>query len=231
MGIVPSKPLDRALFYQAHNGPFADHASAIGISAAEAADLAAKVTAALAAIDAQKVAQEAAEAATLDVRNAVTSMSIAGAAVIKKIRAKAEAGGGNAVYSLAKLPVPGTPAPVGKPGLVEGLKVELNPDGTLDLKWRAKNPPGCKGVIYQLYRKVESTGEFTYLGGSGQRSFTDATVPAGVPSVTYKIQGTRSTAVGKVAEFTVNFGVGSGSGARTMSVSAVNTGTPAKIAA
>jgi hypothetical protein len=56
----------------------------------------------------------------------------------------------------------------------------------------------------------------------------DVTVPAGVPTVMYQIQGTRSTAVGVVAEFIVNFGVSSG-GAITATVA--NATKPAKIAA
>ena len=42
------------------------------------------------------------------------------------------------------------------------------------------------------------------------RSFVDATVPAGTPSVTYQVVAVRSTAIGVAAQFTVNFGVGGG---------------------
>ena len=55
------------------------------------------------------------------------------------------------------------------------------------------------------------------IGASGTRSFVDATVPAGTPTVTYQVQAARSTAVGLAAQFVVNFGVG-GSGERVASV-------------
>jgi len=61
-------------------------------------------------------------------------------------------------------------------------------------------------------------GEFTYLGGTGMKEFTDATIPAGSAQVTYQIQATRTTAVGPWAQFNVNFGVSSG-GEMTASVS------------
>ena len=37
-----------------------------------------------------------------------------------------------------------------------------------------------------------------------------ATIPAGTPTVTYKVQAVRSTAVGTAAQFVVNFGVAGG---------------------
>ena len=46
------------------------------------------------------------------------------------------------------------------------------------LTWKCNNPAGCNGVIYQIYRKVEATGEYTFVGGAGQRKFTDATPPS-----------------------------------------------------
>jgi hypothetical protein len=97
------------------------------------------------------------------------------------------------------------------------------------LAWRCNNPVGCTSVIYQIYRKVEASGDYSYLGGAGARRFVDLTVPAGVPSVMYQIQGTRSTAAGDAAEFVVNFGVNTG-GAMTATVSAAR-GMAAKIAA
>ncbi len=105
---------------------------------------------------------------------------------------------------------------------------ELMPNGTLNLTWKCNNPSGCTNVIYQVYRKVESTGEYSYIGGTGERKFTDMSVPQAVPSVMYQIQGTRSTAIGDAAEFIVNFGVSSG-GAITATVA--NATKPAKIAA
>lgn len=104
------------------------------------------------------------------------------------------------------LSVRGTPGPVGPPGTPGEFRVTLSADGTLDLGWRCKNPRGCVGVMYQLYRRI-GTGEFTYIGGTGTRRFTDTTVPAGVTGVTYQIRAVRSTSMGPSAQFNVNFGV------------------------
>ena len=90
------------------------------------------------------------------------------------------------------------------------VKATLKPNGTLELGWKGNNPPRCNGVIYQIYRKIDAAGTYDYLGGTGSRKFVDVTLPSGVPSVLYRIMGTRSTAVGDVAEFVVNFGVTGG---------------------
>ena len=230
MSVVPNKIPQRIQFFEEHLAPFTTNATAIGVTSAEVTDLQTKTAAARSAFDARQAQQQAAEAATLALRDAVDAMSVAGSVLIKKVRAKAESVGGNSVYTLAELPAPATPSPVGPPGLPFQLVATLKPNGSLELTWKANNPAGCNGVIWQVYRKVESTGEYAYLGGTGSRKFVDLTVPAAVPSVMYQIQGTRSTAVGDAAEFIVKFGTTS-SGAMTASVVEDTTPPPAKIAA
>ena len=142
-------------------------------------------------------------------------MTLAGTEIIKAVKAKA-ATGGNAVYTLALLPVPATPTPVPPPGTPTDFVAALNPDGSLKLRWKCANPAGSSGTIYQVSRRV-GTGGFAALGGTGLRSFDDPTVPAGVAAVTYQVQAVRSTAAGVPAQFLVNFGV-TGSGESFASV-------------
>ncbi|HEV7302244.1 MAG TPA: hypothetical protein VGN72_23095 [Tepidisphaeraceae bacterium] len=228
MGMVPERKQEKIAFFETHVQALLTNATAIGTSTAAVTDLQTKTQGARTLYQAQLSAQAAAKLAVQAADQAVEQMAIAGAAVIEQVRAKARMSG-DGIYTLAGLPAPATPAAVGNPGEPTQLKVTLNTNGSLDLRFACKNPAGCHGVIYQVYRRVASTGEYHYIGGSGQRSFTDTTVPAGVPSVMYQIQATRSTAVGKVGEFVVNFGV-TPTG-MTTTVSSANTGTPAKIAA
>ena len=217
MSVVPKKKIDMIEFYENHVGPWTTNAVAIGTSASAVTDLDTKTDTARAKWVARQAAQASAEAATIELNVAVEVMATAGAAIIKQVRAKAEMSG-DGVYALAQIPVPATPSPVGAPGTPSNFKVQLRQDGTLDLRWKCANPAGCDGTMYQVYRRVGSAGEFTYLGGSGEKEFTDATVPAGASAITYKIQGVRSTAVGEWGEFNVNFGTGSG-GAATATIS------------
>ena len=124
------------------------------------------------------------------------------------------------------------PGPVGDPGTPSDFVAQLRADGALLLKWKCHNPTGADGVIYMVHRSIDG-GASTYIGGSGQRKFIDATVPGGVSTITYTIQATRTTAVGVAADFLVKFGTDSG-GAATVSVDqAAPKGPtpPAKLAA
>jgi hypothetical protein len=228
MSLQPENIADRIQFWEDHTAPFSTNAVAIGITSTEATDLQTKTEAARAAFDARQAAQQAAEAATLALYEAVEAMSTAGAALVDKIRAKAKQVGGTSVYTLAQIPAPATPSTVGNPGTPSGLKVELKPNGSFGLGWDCSNPPGCKGVLYHVYRQIEATGDFAFLGGSGNRKFVDSSVPSGIQTIVYKIQGVRTNAIGEEAEFIVRLGT-SPSGQMTAMVTA--KGAEPKLAA
>ena len=102
------------------------------------------------------------------------------------------------------LNVPKTPSHPGNPGTPFKFKASLTATGALDLTWKCTNPTG--GTVYQIFRKVDA-GEPTYIGGSGNKKFTDGGVPAGTSKVTYQIQGVRSSGLGAWATFDVQFGM------------------------
>lgn len=223
MPIVPKSIADEIAFFENHNTPWSTNALAIGTTTAAVTALATQTAAARAAYNAQQAAQNAAKAATLTLKGAMDAMGIAGSDIIKSIKTKA-ATAGDSVYALAEIPAPATPSPVGPPGTPSDFKVALNADGSLKLTWKCTNPGA--GTIYQIYRRVGASGEFTYLGGVGSKSFVDNTLPAGSSAVTYQMQAARSTAVGAWAQFNVNFGVG-GSGATIVSVTEARPAAPA----
>ena len=103
-------------------------------------------------------------------------------------------------------------SPVPPPGTPTAIRATLGGDGSLTLAWKCNNPRGASGTMYQVYRRATAAGEFTYLGGAGEKKFVDATIPAGAAQVTYQIQAVRSTAVGPWAQFNVNFGAVAGGG-------------------
>ena len=229
MGLVPPKALDRVQWYENHTPTFAANAVAIGTTTTATTDLATKTAAAR---DAYNEAQTAADTARLKTQawhQAAVAMSTAGSAIIDQIRGKAKISG-DGIWTLAGLPVPATPAPIPPPGTPNTPKIELKSNGSLLLKWKCANPPGSQGTFYYVWRKVGDAGEYTFLGASGGREFTDATVPSGVPSVTYQIQATRTTAAGDAAYFLVQFGTTGGGGA-TLSVTSIDGDGPKKIAA
>jgi hypothetical protein len=98
------------------------------------------------------------------------------------------------------------PAPVGELGQSRDFEATLSVSGSLGLKWKNSNPRSASGVVYQIWRRASATGEFVYLGGVGEKKYTDETIPAGSSEITYQIQAVRSTSVGPWAEFTVRLG-------------------------
>ncbi len=107
------------------------------------------------------------------------------------------------------LSVRAAPTPVntlGKPGK---FTVTLDETGALALQWKCAHPR-ASGTVYQIWRRIGAQGEFVFLGSVGRKRFTDGTLPAGTPAITYQIQAVRSTAAGPRAQFNVNFGTNGG---------------------
>ena len=220
MSVMPPAKVARIEFCENHVAPWTTNAVAIGTTAPAVTDLESKTLAARNAFNAQQAAQQAAKAATNDFNLAVQAMTDAAADIIKQIKTKA-AISGNGVYSLAEIPAPATPTPRPPPGPITDFIVTLDGNGALNLKWKCINPPGASGTIYQVWRRIGASGDFVYLGGSGSKTLVDDTLPAGSASVTYQIQGVRSTTTGPWSQFNVNFGV---SGAGVMTASVVEVG-------
>ena len=103
-------------------------------------------------------------------------------------------------------------SPVPAPGAVSNFTATINGDGSLTIGWKSANPAGAQGTMYQVWRRVGTAGAFAYCGGTGAKTFVDATVPPGTTCLCYQVQAVRSTAAGPWAQFNVNFGVGGGSG-------------------
>lgn len=212
MGVMPDKKVEKLGFCEAHVEPWTDNAVAIGSSAPAVADFSTKTTAARAAYVAKQAAEEAVRNANANFDLALLAATTAAADIIKQVRAKA-ATAGNSTYTLASLPIPATPGPIGPPGTPEGLKVALNPDGSLKLTFKCPNPAGSTGTLYHVFRSATgASDDYDFVGGAGEKKFTDSTVPSGTSIVYYKIQAVRTTAIGVAGEFIVRFGNGAGEG-------------------
>ncbi|MDB5321714.1 MAG: hypothetical protein JWN40_3345 [Phycisphaerales bacterium] len=185
--ILPSIRIDRVTFVENHTATWQTEATAIGTSTSAVTALTTKAVTARAAYNAHILAQAQAKAATQVFYDAVAAMTTDATAIIRQVKAKA-ALSGNSIYTLALLPIPATPTPVPPPGTPTDFRVALQSDGSLQLKWKCPNPAGSGGTTYQVSRKTGTTGDFIMLTTVGARSFTDPTIPAGTPSVTYRVQ-------------------------------------------
>jgi hypothetical protein len=160
-------------------------------------------------------AAAAAKAATTANRESLQQLRRSTAELLNFIKAYAlSQPNPGAVYAAAQIPPPGQPSPVPPPGTPFDFRVELLQSGAITLRWKCANPAGGTGTLYEVRRRDGFSGPFAFVGASGQRSFTDETLPAGVAAVVYQVTAVRSTTRGNPAQFIVNFGAaGAGQGA------------------
>jgi hypothetical protein len=236
MPVLPKTRIGQLEFFETHQPAWAAAADEIGLTAAQLAALAARTAAARAAYDQQQAAISAARAATLRFHLASAALHAEGAGALRSIRVTAGAdgggaGGGDDVYSLARIPPPAARGRIGPPGTPFDFRVQLLPAGGLRLTWKCRHPRGAVGTLYEVRRRVEvaataalllddtngeivagrsATGSgrsrgFEYLGSTGVKSFTDRSLPRGAASAIYELTALRSTARGQPARFTVQF--------------------------
>jgi hypothetical protein len=150
---------------------------------------------------------------TLENKNAAREALIANAKLLAAI-IQATPTVTNGQRAALGLSIRETPTPLGSLGKPSDLTVTLSETGALDLAWKCTSPRAT-GMTYQIFRRNAPDAEFTFIGGTGDKKFTDNTLPAGSSQVTYQMQATRSTAVGPWASFNVNFGVTSSGALKT----------------
>lgn len=206
MGVTPNTRLGKIEFYESHLSVWTANAAAIGLTAPMVTALGVRVAEARAAYNAAEEARAASKAATFTFHLDTDGMADLGAGLIRTIKNFAENNNDPNVYSLAQIPPPQPAGPTPPPGRPFELTVGLLQTGALELKWKCDNPSGTSGTVYEVQRRI-GNGQFAYIGVSGNRSFTDDTLPQGSSSIIYQITAIRSTQSGPAAQFVVNFGV------------------------
>jgi len=183
--------------------------AAIGLDAAEVADLTALTSTATTALQDAQQANDAKLNATATYHNAGDEMRSTATALVAKVRAFAKASSDpTAVYTAASIPAPADRAPTPPPGTPYDFRIELLQGGAVTIRFKCDNPGNVAGVTYKVERQDASQGAFAFITNAGERSFTDSTIPAGASQVVYRITAQRSTQSGPLAQFLVQFGGG-----------------------
>src|SRR5690606_38555746 len=67
------------------------------------------------------------------------------------------------------------------------IRIALLGDGSLELRWRTRQPAPGAEVYTQIRRQLDGAGPFIPLGATGARPprYIDTTVPAGTRSIAY----------------------------------------------
>lgn len=212
--VLPSTKSELLAFCQAHVPVWTAAATSIGVSAAECTELNNLTKeAADTAVELNKK-RDAAKSATAADNAAHADLRTFAAALVSKIKFKAESTDDPSVYVQAQIPAPLPPSPAPAPAQPTMLRASLESGGGLTIEWKASNP-GVGSVVYQVFRKLPMQTMFSLVGFSGGRDkyFTDLTLPAGNSGVQYVVQGARGGISGAQSEIlTVMFGVENGGG-------------------
>jgi hypothetical protein len=96
-----------------------------------------------------------------------------------------------AVYNTANIEPPAPRRSNVPPNTATELKVSLDATtGALSLRWKATQPVG---VVYSVYRKASTGGNFTLAGVTGEKKFTDLGLPGSLNVVSYYVVATKGT--------------------------------------
>jgi hypothetical protein len=77
------------------------------------------------------------------------------------------------------------------------------------LKSKAKHPEGSDRVVYFVQRKLIDEAAFRLIGGSGEKSYHDDTLPVSIDGATCIITAQRGNVQGQPSrQLTVTFGSG-----------------------
>lgn len=219
MPVLPDKDLEKIQFCEDHIPVWTLAPTSIGLTAARVTQLANETTAAREAYNKAQAQRQAARAATQNFQNSLSEMKGTVADMIRSIKSfAASSANPGAVYTAAEIPEPLPPAPRPEPGAPENVTVGLNSDGSITLRWKAKNASPTSGAVFTVSRRIGSDGTFARIGPAqggprGGFEFTDDTLPLGTTQVSYIMRGQRGTQMGQAGPAVVlQFGVGGGGG-------------------
>lgn len=185
----------------------------IGITPAQAAAVQAAFNAAQSGMNAADAARVASKAATTTFYTAASDLRTEVSGAIRSITTYAQNNNKPDVYALAQINPPKPRGSAPPPAQPTDLRLNVEPDGSMVLVWKASNPQGVSGVIYQIRRALNGSTQFALIDTVGEKMFIDSTVPLGTGRVSYIVTGKRGQQVGpQSAVFTAMFGVGPGGG-------------------
>jgi hypothetical protein len=218
MTTYPQNRKDFLIWADAHVDLWVAVAAQIGLTPAQATNFRTKIT----EFRERTVSQEQArlnysaetEGANVSYNTARTLTSD----LVRAIRSFAVNTNNPAVYQIAQIPAPADPGVVPPPGQPTDFRIGLNTDGSITIRFKAVHPKGSNNVIYFVQRKLAGETVFTLIGGTGERRYTDTTLPVGVDGATYIITGQRGGVQGEPSsQLAVTFGSGGDGAVRGMS--------------
>lgn len=208
MAVPPAPILDRLQWFEQRIASWTATPAAVGLTAAQCTALAASIVNARKAYDEAQAARIAAKNATLAQTAAMRTLSDMGSDDIRYIRAFAQSqsteAARDAVYAAASVPPLNPPTPAGPPEVPTDVVGDPNADGTVTLRWKGTT---SNQTFFSIFRRTGNNSTWQQIGAVATKSFIDATVVGGTPSVRYYLRAQRNNQVSPASdEAIVNFG-------------------------
>ncbi|MBY0307331.1 MAG: hypothetical protein K2Q09_01175 [Phycisphaerales bacterium] len=195
--VIPTNNAELLQWGDDHAPIFTASAQQLGLSAQQATQFASANTAMSNAWQAYNKAQSSlrdAASAWKEARSAFRTLAAADVALIKNY-AERQANP-EATYSLAQIPAPSPRTPAVPPVAPAELRATLDTQtGAITLRWKAAQPKGINGVVYNVQRIIGAGTGFASVGLTGGKSFTDENIPAGTSRLQYRIVAQRGSLV------------------------------------
>lgn len=228
MSEIPETINGQIAYFERHLPVWAADPGAIGLTAGQVAEIAARTSAARAGFDAAEAARRASKSATLVKKERVRGMLDLGTALVATVRAFADTAASTegdsaaaAVYARAAIAPIGEPSPLPPPAQAKNLTATLRNSGAIELRWKGTV---ANGTFYTVWRRLGAGRAFELLGSVSAKRFVDSTLPAATAEAMYFLRTHRDELTSDACEpIVVRLGVvASGTG---------NTGTQMGVAA
>lgn len=196
MATLPDTQTGKIAFFSTRINDWNDNAAVIGLTSEQiAAFLTTRINPATDALEAARVAREAAKAATIAANRAIKDMTEDGRGLVAIIQANAKnADDPTTVYEAARLPLPNPPSPRPEPEVPTAVTGFLASGGGVVVSWQGQ-------VIGRSFFEIDRSvideagqqGPWQRVDSTPERTTRDDTVPPGARSATYRVRGRNTT--------------------------------------
>ncbi len=198
--MIPTKRQERLDWIQTHLPVWTANATDIGLTEEQITTLSGLHTAADSAWTNAKTSRIEAKNDTLTSNSAWSTMNAFFGALVKAIRSHAQATGSQEVYALAGIDPPAPPKPKPAPGMPTDVTSTIDNTGRIILKWKSTNAAPSSGAAFSIRRKLSTQASYTVIATVQGKTFTDDSVPEGIASASYILQGMRGNIAGEPSE-------------------------------
>lgn len=177
-------------WFESHVSGWEADPGAFGVPPEKIDELRAALDRARADFNAANAARQASQQATLAQNLSIRAMRTLGSGVVNSMKAYIEQSGDHRLWGASGLEPVAPRGTLPPPVAPVHLSTRLDSMGHVTVLWKGRQPRGVDGVVYFIQRSLNG-GPYVLLDSTGEKSYTDETVPVGTHSVSYIVTAKR----------------------------------------